>query len=62
MKYNHIQIAKPKDEEAVIATTVFQGSYYWNFKYPFRHYKEPRLFYATSKAVYEIITTLTPTK
>lgn len=38
------------------AMVEYGGFGYWDFKYPFKHYKEPRYLVATEKAIYEITT------
>ncbi len=39
-------------EEKIVSTITYGGYYYWDFKFPFRHYKEPRLYIATETAIY----------
>lgn len=54
MKKEYIKIASIPSDKKIVATTTFGGHNYWNFKYPFHHYKEPRFFVATEDAIYEI--------
>lgn len=39
-------------EEKVVSTVTYGGYYYWDFNFPFRHYKEPMLYVATETAIY----------
>lgn len=56
MKKQYIKVATiPKGEEIVDAIT-YGGGYYWNYKFPFRHYKEPKYLVATKKAIYQLDT------
>ena len=44
-------VSMPK-EEKVVSTVAYGGYYYWDFEFPFRHYKEPKLYIATETAIY----------
>lgn len=54
MNKEYIKIASIPENEEIVSTTMFSGRIYWNFKFPFRHYKEPRYFVATKNAIYTI--------
>lgn len=54
MEKEYIKMASVPEDEHIVAMTQYGGFYYWNFKYPFKHYKEPRYLVATQKSIYEI--------
>lgn len=54
MRKEYIKIASIPDDEKIVAMTQYGGFFYWNWSYPFRHYKKPRYVVATEKAVYQI--------
>lgn len=54
MKEYRVIAEMPKNEK-VVSTTQYGGFNYWNAKFPFHHYKEPRFLVATESAIYEII-------
>ena len=51
----YIKIASISEGEKIVSTTQYGGGYYWSFKYPFKHYKQPRFLVATENAIYEIL-------
>ena len=55
MKKEYIKIATIPEGEKIVSTTTYGGGIYWDFKFPFKHYKEPRYLVATENAIYEII-------
>ena len=56
MKKEYTKIATIPEGEKVVSMIEYGGFSYWDFKYPFKHYKEPRYLVATEKAIYEITT------
>ncbi len=54
MKKEYTKIASIAPEEKIVAMISIGGYWYWNWKYPFRHYKDFRFMVATEKGVYEI--------
>lgn len=54
MNKEYIKIASIPDGEEIVTTTTFGGRYYWDSKFPFRHYREPKYFIATKNAIYTI--------
>jgi hypothetical protein len=54
MEKEYIKIASLPDGEEIVSTTTFGGRFYWNFKFPFRHYREPKYFVATRNAIYTV--------
>ncbi len=54
MQKEYVRLASVPEDEHIVAMTQYGGFYYWNFKYPFKHYKEPRYLVATQKSIYEI--------
>lgn len=56
MKNEYIKIASIPEGEKIVAMTTYGGFFYWNWKYPFRHFKESRYLVATEKAIYQIET------
>jgi len=54
MKREYIKIAIIPEDEKIVSMIQYGGFYHWNFKYPFRHFTEPRYLIATEKAIYEL--------
>lgn len=51
---NKILLAKMPEGETIVSTTTFGGYFRYDFKYPFRHYVEPRYFIATKDSIYQL--------
>lgn len=54
MKKEYMKIASIPEDEHIVSMIQYGGGYRWNFKYPFKHYVEPRYIVATNKAIYQI--------
>lgn len=54
MKMEYTKIASIPQDEEIVSMIQNGGYFYWDFKYPFRHYKEATYLIATKKAIYEI--------
>lgn len=54
MQREYIKIASIPESEEIISVTTFGGYFRYDFKYPFRHYVEPRYLVATKKAIYQL--------
>lgn len=54
MKSEYAKLASIPEDEKVVSAITYGGFYYWDLKYPFRHYKEPRYLVATEKAIYQL--------
>jgi hypothetical protein len=57
MKKEYIKVASIPDGERIVSTTIYGGGYYWNWVYPFKHYKSPSFIVATDIAIYKLNTT-----
>ena len=55
MTKEYIKIASVPKDERIVSTTMYGGYSYWDFRFPFKHYKTPRFLVATEKAIYEVI-------
>lgn len=54
MQKEYKKVATIPSDEKIVSTTVFGGGYYWNWKYPFKHFKQPKYLVATEKAIYQL--------
>lgn len=48
------RILEIPEDEKVVSVIRYGGGYRWDFKYPFRHYVEPRYIIATEKSIYQM--------
>jgi len=45
----------PKDATEVKSVTRIGGYYYWNWKFPFRHFEKERLLIVSKNCIYEAV-------
>jgi len=50
-----ISMPMPKDATEVKSVTRIGGYYYWNWKFPFRHFEKERLLIVSKNCIYEAV-------
>jgi hypothetical protein len=55
VRSGYLHVFESPNGEKIVSMIEYGGHYRWDFKFPFRHYVEPRRFIATEKAIYQLI-------